>query len=192
MTTSALDRLAWPVATARLSLRPAEPSDAGAVRRYRVLPEVAEWMTTVPGTPEVHAAEFAEPERLGRTVVVERDGVVIGDLMLRVEDAWGQTEVAADAVGTQAEIGWGFDPAHHGQGLATESAARLLELCFDGLGLRRVTAGCFADNEPSWRLMERIGMRREGEYRADSLHRSGRWMDSLTYGILRSEWTPRR
>jgi RimJ/RimL family protein N-acetyltransferase len=191
MTTPALDRLVWPVSTDRLSLRPAEPSDADAVRRYRVLPEVAEWMTALPGPPEVYAAEFAEPERLGRTVVVERDGMVVGDLMLRLEDAWGQTEVAATAAGTQAEIGWAFDPAHHGQGLASEAAGRLLELCFDGLGLRRVTAGCFAANTPSWRLMERLGMRREGEYRADSLHRSGRWMDSLTYGLLRSEWAAR-
>lgn len=189
---SALDRVAWPVATARLSLRPARASDADAVRRYRVLPEVAEWMTAVPGPPGEFAAVFAEPERLGRTIVVERGGTVIGDLMLRVEDAWGQSEVAADAAGTQAEIGWAFDPAQHGRGFASESAARLVGLCFDGLGLRRVTAGCFADNEPSWRLMERLGMRREGAYRAESLHRSGRWLDSYTYALLRTEWAPPR
>jgi RimJ/RimL family protein N-acetyltransferase len=60
------------------------------------------------------------------------------------------------------------------------------------VGLHRVTAGCFADNVPSWRLMERIGMRREAELRADSLHRSGRWLDSLTYVLLREEWTAAR
>ena len=57
--------------------------------------------------------------------------------------------------------------------------------------LRRVTAGCFLDNERSWRLMERLGMRREGTYLADSLHRSGRWLDSCSYALLREEWRNR-
>ena len=38
---------------------------------------------------------------------------------------------------------------------------RSCAVCFVDLGLRRVTANCFADNEASWRLMERLGMRRE-------------------------------
>jgi RimJ/RimL family protein N-acetyltransferase len=36
--------------------------------------------------------------------------------------------------------------------------------------------------------MERVGMRREGAFRADSLHRDGRWLDSYAYGLLREEW----
>ena len=184
--------LTWPVTTDRLSLRPAVASDAEAVWRYRRLPAVAEWMTALPGDLDRYAAQFAEPDRLRVTLVVEQDGAVVGDLMLRVEDAWAQTEVAADAVATQAELGWAFDPAHHGRGLATEATRRLVALCFADLGLRRVTAGCFADNAPSWRLMERLGMRREGTFRAESLHRSGRWLDSFTYALLREEWAAAR
>ncbi len=184
--------VAWPVATARLLIRPAAPTDASAVWRYRRLPAVAEWMTALTGDEEPHAELFREPERLARTLVVERDGRVVGDLMLRIDDAWGQTEVAADAAATQAEIGWAIDPAEQGQGLATEAATRLLELCLDELGLRRVTAGCFAGNTRSWVLMERLGMRREGSFVADSLHRSGRWLDSFSYAILREEWAAHR
>lgn len=183
--------LPWPVSTARLLLRPAAQADASAVWRYRRLPDVAEWMTSLAGEEASFAATFREPDRLSRTLVVERDGQVIGDLMIRVEDAWGQTEAGAGAVATQAEIGWAFDPAAQGQGLATEAGERLLGLCFDGLGLRRVTAVCFADNLPSWRVMERLGMRREAHLVADSLHRSGRWLDSFAYGLLRAEWAAR-
>lgn len=41
--------------------------------------------------------------------------------------------------------------------------------------------------EASWRLMERLGMRREGWARADALHRDGRWLDSYRYAVLREE-----
>ncbi|MDN5771501.1 MAG: GNAT family N-acetyltransferase [Microlunatus sp.] len=64
----------------------------------------------------------------------------------------------------------------------------LLRVCFAELGLRRVTAGCFADNIASWRLMERLGMRREAHTIRDSLHRSGRWLDGLRYALLAEEW----
>jgi len=178
----------WPVATERLTLRPATPDDAAAVWAYRRLPEVARWMTALPAHERSFAERFVEPDRLGPTLVVERDGAVVGDLMVRIEDGWGQTEVAEQARATQAEIGWAFDPAVQGRGLATEAVRRLLAVCFTDLGLRRLTALCFADNAPSWRLMERVGMRREGEYRADSLHRDGRWLDSYAYALLRDEW----
>jgi RimJ/RimL family protein N-acetyltransferase len=111
--------------------------------------------------------------------------------MVAVEDGWAQSEVADRARGVQAEIGWALDPAHQGQGYATEAVGEVLRICFDGLGLRRVTAGCFADNEPSWRLMERVGMRREEYSVADSLHRSGAWLDGMAYALLAEEWRAR-
>jgi RimJ/RimL family protein N-acetyltransferase len=180
--------IAWPLTTERLVLRPATAEDAPAVFRHRRLPEVARWLTAAPEDVAAFAERLTRPENLGPTVVVELDGTIVGDLLLRVEDGWGQLEVAADAARTQAEIGWAFHPEVGGRGLATEAVRRLVEACFAELGLRRVTAVCFADNAPSWRLMERIGMRREGAFRADSLHRDGRWLDSYAYGLLREEW----
>lgn len=63
----------------------------------------------------------------------------------------------------------------------------LLRICFVELGLRRVTASCFLDNTASWRLMERLGMRREAHTVRESLHRSGQWLDGLTYAMLAEE-----
>lgn len=182
--------VSWPVRTERLLIRPATAADAPDVWRYRRLPEVSEWMTSRPADEAAFVATYLEPDRLARTLLVEHAGRVIGDLMVRVEDAWAQTEVVEGARGVQAELGWSFDPAWHGRGLATEATRRLLVLCFDELGLRRVLANCFADNEPSWRLMERLGMRREAAFVAESLHRSGRWLDGYTYAMLRHEWVP--
>ena len=67
-------------------------------------------------------------------------------------------------------------------------SATAAALCFEDLGLRRVTATCFADNEASWRLMERAGMRRELYTVRDSLHRSGEWLDGMGYALLADEW----
>ena len=64
----------------------------------------------------------------------------------------------------------------------------LLRISFEELGLRRVFAQCFAANEASWRLMERLGMRREQHTRKDSLHRNGEWLDGMMYALLADEW----
>ena len=135
---------------------------------------MSHWLTRTADDRERYTRNFADPDRLSKTLVIERDGVVVGDLMLLVEDAWAQTEVADRARGTQAELGWVIDPAHAGQGYATEAATALLRICFEDLGLRRVIAQCFADNVASWRLMEKLGMRRETHTVRESLHRSGR------------------
>jgi RimJ/RimL family protein N-acetyltransferase len=79
-------------------------------------------------------------------------------------------------------------PSTRRHGYATEAVRELLRLCLDGLGLRRLTAICFADNDASWRLMERVGMRREFHTVRDSLHRSGEWLDGLGYALLADEW----
>ena len=186
--TSLLDRGVWPLRTQRLTLRPATADDAAATWRFRCLPEVAEWITRADSDLGDHRARFTSPDRLAKTLVVELDGEVIGDLMLAVEDAWAQAEVADQAQAVQAELGWVFHPGHSGKGYATEAVQELIRFCFEDLGLRRVTANCFADNEASWRLMERLGMRRELHTVRDSLHRSGAWLDGLGYALLADEW----
>jgi hypothetical protein len=95
--------------------------------------------------------------------------------MLRRDDAWAQLEVTGQARGAQAELGWVLDPAYTGHGYATEAVRELLRYCFQDLGVHRVTANCFLDNDTSWRLMERVGMRRELHAVRESLHGSGRW-----------------
>ncbi len=188
-----LTDLDWPVRTDRLSLRPGTADDVEATWGFRRLPEVTEWLTAA-GDLEEYRARFLDPGRLASLLVVElgdHPGEVVGDLMFRVEDGWAQAEVADQARGVQAELGWAFDPEQHGRGLATEAVRELLRIAFAELGLRRVVAHCFADNTASWRLMERVGMRRELHAVAESLHRSGAWLDGYGYALLADEWRAR-
>ena len=187
-----IDALAWPVTTERLSIRPAEPRDAEVVWGYRRLPDSYRWMTTIHDDLATYAEHFDDPEWVSKMLVIELDGRVIGDLFVGVEDPYAQTEVKELAARSQAEIGWGLHPDQQGHGYAVEAVRALLGICFaeapEGLGLRRVIALCFADNEPSWRLMEKVQMRRESHTVKESLHREHGWLDGYAYGLLADEW----
>ena len=183
-----LSDVEWPVSTERLTLRRARVDDTDAVLSYRRQPMVSQW---IGAPPEDFPARFAAPERLDLLLVVERAGAVIGDLMVKIEDAWAPAQEASQALGVQAELGWALRPEETGKGYATEAVEAALRVCFDDLGLRRVTASCFAANTASYRLMERVGMRREARTVRDSLHPSGEWMDGYSYALLAEEWRDR-
>lgn len=84
-------------------------------------------------------------------------------------------------------IGWALGSDHWGKGYATEAARGLMGYCFRELALHRIYAVTSSVNPRSWRVMERLGMRREGVLREAEL-REGRWVDTLYYGILADEW----
>lgn len=109
------------------------------------------------------------------------DGELIGDC--------GVLTRAGDP--RQAEIGYTFAPAYQGRGYATEAVRALLGYLFGERGKHRVTASCDARNAASARLLERLGMRREG-YLVESTWAKGEWTDDLLYAMLDREWGQRR
>jgi RimJ/RimL family protein N-acetyltransferase len=111
--------------------------------------------------------------------------------MIKVEDAWAPLRMVSQVQGVQAELGWSIRPEETGKGYATEAVEAAIRICFEELGLRRVFASCFAANAPSYRLMERVGMRREAHTVLDGLHPSGEWMDGYNYALLADEWRRR-
>lgn len=188
MSTDPLANVSWPLSTARLTIRRVAPSDVEATWRYRRLPAVGEWIGWYTTDADEYRERFLDPARQANVLVIEHDGIVIGDVMVRVEDPYAQREIAAEAAGRQAEIGWSLDPAFTGAGFATEAARAVIDMCFIRLGLHRVHAACFAENTASWRLMERLGMRREAHTRGADLHRCGQWKDGFDYALLSDEW----
>ena len=186
--------LRHPLRTERLTLRAATADDARPTWQYRRLDSVNEWLTGRPADLDGYREPFSEPARLATTVIVtlghDAAAPIIGDFMLRRRDAWAQLEVADQAREAEAELGWVLDPTYTGHGYATEAVQELLRHCFQDLGVRRVTANCFLANDTSQRLMERVGMRREVHAIRESLHRSGRWLDTVGYALLEDEWSP--
>ena len=91
----------------------------------------------------------------------------------------------------QAEIGFTLARAAHGQGLAYEGTACVLDYLFTKLKLHRVIAIADCDNESSVALLGRLGLRREGHF-IQNIWFKGRWGSEYLYAILRQEWLERQ
>ncbi len=87
----------------------------------------------------------------------------------------------------QAELGYEIAPVYWGQGYATEAAHRMLIFGFEELGLHRIWASCLLDNTASARVLEKLGMQREGHIRENRWMKNHYW-DTLIYSILEHEW----
>ncbi|WP_090775132.1 GNAT family N-acetyltransferase [Shouchella lonarensis] len=85
------------------------------------------------------------------------------------------------------EIGWVFHPEFYGQGFATEAAQAFVNYVFTYLKAHRIIATCQPENHPSYKIMEKIGMRREGFFKKCIPHEGG-WWDEYFYAILREEF----
>ena len=178
----------WPVSTPRLTLRRATVDDADAVLSYRGSPLVTEWLGP---PPEDFHERFTAPERLELLLIIEREGAIIGDLMVRIGDAWSPPQHAAAAKGVQAELGLVATSGGDRQGVCDRGCRGRRADLLRGPRAPPGTASCFVGNEPSYRLMERIGMRRETHAVKDALHPSGEWMDGYEYALLAEEWRHR-
>jgi RimJ/RimL family protein N-acetyltransferase len=146
-----------PIETERLQLRRSRPEDADAISAYRSDPEVRRWQGWEHTDPESLRAEIEEmsgraPGDLGGWVqlsVEDREtGRLLGDVGL--SPAEGEPGVI--------KIGYTIAPEFQGRGYATEAMVALLAYVFDRLGADVVRAYASADNVPSIRVAEKIGM----------------------------------
>jgi RimJ/RimL family protein N-acetyltransferase len=85
------------------------------------------------------------------------------------------------------EIGWVFNPKYYNKGYASEAAQAILEFGFEKMKLHRIIATCQPQNIPSFRVMEKIGMRREGYFKK-CIPKGYEWWDEYYYAILEEEW----
>ena len=85
------------------------------------------------------------------------------------------------------EIGWVFNPKYYNKGYASEAAYSVLKYGFETMKLHRIIATCQPENIPSHRVMEKIGMRREGFFKKCIPHEN-EWWDEYYYAVLDEEW----
>ena len=168
-----------PLETPRLILRRIATADGPAIHRYMSDPIVTRWLPEG-CLDEAQAQAFAERNagRHARAVaVVERpSGQLIGHMPFH---PWFGRATH--------EIGWVIAPERQGRGYATEAAKALLEHAFRKLGCHRVIATCQPENTASWRVMEKLGMRREAHFRQGLYRETGEWWDEYFYALLAHE-----
>ena len=168
--------------TPRLQLRPLTVADTQAVHAYtgdaQVMTYVPPHQMTWAQTQTFVAAQHgADAQALAITLGT---GPLIGHIICH---PW----VAPRTY----ELGWVIHPDYQRHGYATEAARAMLAYCFATLGAHRVIATCQPQHVASYRVMEKIGMRREAHFR-QCIHRGGdTWWDEYFYAILASEWQVR-
>lgn len=130
---------------------------------------------------------FAEAEKYARTkgiyaILLKETGQLIGKLTLTDQQFFG-----AYALGyTLRRDCWG-------NGYTVEAAHALMEYAFTEKGVRRITAETDIQNVRSCRVLEKLGMRREGVFVRSAAFRTSEtgepiWSDYCSYAILRDEF----
>jgi RimJ/RimL family protein N-acetyltransferase len=170
----------------RLVLREFIEQDFDAIHRYAVDPEVVRFMPWGPNTEE-------DTDRFLRRAVgyQSQDPRTHYELAVTIKEGGyliGGCGIRATNLGLrEGNIGYCLNRDHWGRGYATETARRLLRYGFQHLEYHRLYATCDPENTGSRRVLEKIGMRREGHLR-ENVWMRGEWRDSLVYAILEKEW----
>jgi [ribosomal protein S5]-alanine N-acetyltransferase len=145
------------IVTERLVLRKPKASDAAAVYEYGRDPEVARYMDW-PRLSDLREAIASTERALQRwesgaeytwRITVRPDDTPIGAVACRLS-------------GHTADLGFVLARPHWGKGYATEAARGVLDWAIALEGVNRVRATCDVDNVASTRVLERIGMLRQG------------------------------
>lgn len=177
----------YPIDTERLRLRPFTRGDVDAVFAYRQRADVARYLFDGPMSHE-SVTEVVQ-RRIGQyRLADEGDKIFLAAEMKAPQQVIGEVSlILRDGPSRQAEIGYIFHPEFHGQGYATEAARMLLQMGFEGAGVHRIYARCAVTNDASWKVMERLGMRREAHFREHAFVK-GAWDEEFVYALLEQEW----
>ncbi len=169
--------------TPRLLIRRFRPEDFEDLYEYLSDEEVVRYEPYPPYTREqcrLEAVRRSKNEEF-LAVCLQASGKMIGNLYFSKRE-----------FGTW-ELGYVFNRHYQGCGYATESVEALLDYAFHEKEIRRVVASCNPCNQASWKLLERLHMRREGHELQNVYFKTdgeGKplWQDTYQYAILSEEW----
>ena len=152
--------------TERLVLRTAVPADAVYIADRINDYDIARMGTRIPFPYGVEDAQTfladrvkADPLRDRLFLIEHRAHGLAGALGFHEPiTTWSETGCALGP-----ELGYWLARTFWGRGLATEAVQRALAWAREEWGVRAVTAGHFADNQPSGRVLEKAGFLYTGE-----------------------------
>ena len=172
------------LSTKRLVLRPFTTKDVPSLVELCGAREVADTMT---GIPHPYRREDAENWISTHEVAFEH-GVGAHFAVAGAEGLVGAVLLMnIDRTTLQAELGYWIGLPFWRRGYATEAAREGVRYALEEMGLNRIYARCMVRNPASARVLEKLGMTREGLLR-QNLRRWERFEDAFIYSILRSEW----
>jgi len=173
--------------TERLILRPFEENDFEVVHDYASVAENVQYMIWGPNE-ESHTKAFIL-QAIEKSKEIPCNNYQYAAVLKSSRKLIGACNIAI-LDDNEAEIGWILHMDYWKQGFSTEMGNRILEFGFDDLGLHRIIAHCDTENYGSYRVMERIGMRKEGcflEGRPANKFSDKKYGDEYSYAILKDE-----
>lgn len=146
--------------TGRLILRPFELSDAKRVQELAGEKKIAEYTLNIPhpyedGMAEAwissHRDSFKKGENISYAIIKKETNELMGAINLAFEQGK-----------KQGQIGYWMGLPYWKQGYCTEACKKLIDLGFEEYKINRIYARAMVANTASWRVMEKAGMRYEG------------------------------
>lgn len=171
--------------TERLTLRGMRRGDAEDMFEYASRADVTEFLLWSEHKSVAYTAEYlkyvesryALGDFFDWAVTVKADGKMIGTC--------GYAKI--DTVNNSGEIGYVLNPSYHHLGYGVEAASEVIRFGFEVLGLHRIEARFMEGNDPSRRLMERLGMSFEG-FERDSVYSKGIYRTVGKYSVIAEDF----
>jgi [ribosomal protein S5]-alanine N-acetyltransferase len=172
--------------TGRLVLRPFNLADAPGVQKLAGAFAIADTTAVIPhpypdGAAQdwinTHEDEFIKNRMLALAVTLKETGGLAGCVSI--------TDI--DKSNRSGELGYWIGKDFWGQGYCTEASSALIKYGFEVMRLNRIHSKHFARNPASGKVMQKLGMKREG-YLRQAFTKWGRYEDDVLYAILREDW----
>lgn len=178
--------LTLPIKTRRLTIREYADDDWPAVNAYVKEPGFWKFQAGEPPTEDrvkaliqwtVREQSLSPRVNYFLAATDSQSGEIVGEAVLKVVPPGHG----------QGEIGFGVVPRLWKKGYATEIARVLLDVGFRSLKLNRIAAQCAPENKASIRVMQKLGMAREGLLR-EHYRAGGKYWSSVIYAMLAREY----
>ncbi|KEO81248.1 GNAT family N-acetyltransferase [Tumebacillus flagellatus] len=171
------------VETERLVLRRVTQEDADDVFAFLSDPEVMEYYGNdpfprekVPTTIQNYDSMFEDKRGIRFGIEEKATGRIIGTCGLQF---WDHRDRCAELVYILRKDSWS-------QGVMTEALGALIQYGFEQMDLYRVQAKIEVPNIGSHRVVEKVGLKREGVLRG-AAYTFGEFRDLVIYGKLRTD-----
>jgi len=178
--------MAIEILTNRTSLRLIELSDLNLIHKLHSLPETDEFNAL--GIP----SSIEETKSIIEPWIAANREVNIKSYTFTIESATDNNFIGLFGLklGSEkykrGEVWYKLHPDYWNKGIATEVLAKVIDYGFDELKLHRIQAGCAVENIGSIKVLEKVGMVREGRGRQVLPLKSG-WSDNFEYAILETD-----
>jgi [ribosomal protein S5]-alanine N-acetyltransferase len=184
----------WSIRTSRLVIRPTSVADLDEIWPHVSDPEISRNMSWEPHQTKEETIAFLhrmESERkLGKNItwsIRNSETSVFCGIFSVISIVRQHRALTYD----RGELAYWCGRAQQGQGFMSEAGKAVIEFAFTTLNLNRLVVAHHSENNPSKRLILKLGFTKIG-VEHEAFQKSGRWIDTTIYELLKNSWVRNR